>query len=165
MIYDAAWESPPHSLFRHGNWANRIRAWTLAVINGYRRRPWLLDVPITGFPATPNVLNWLEAFLQSISASGLSTHQCLQCALLLDGYARSIVRLSRDVSSNPRTQKQSKAVDTFLLPRLHERNCPILASIIGGQPVFKESPVDDVEFGLNRILDGINCLVAAKNTC
>ena len=165
LIYDAGWGSPPESLFGAGNWANGIRAWTLAVIDGYRRRSWLLDVPITGFPATPNVLNWLEAFLRTISDSGLSVHNCLQCALLLDGYARSVVRLSRDVSLRPRTQKQSKAVDTFLVPLLQQRNYTILASIIGGQPVFKESPVDDVQFGLDRILDGINCLVALREVC
>jgi hypothetical protein len=32
----------------------------------------------------------------------------------------------------------------------------------GGQYAFEESPVDDVEFGLNCILDGIDRLIGAR---
>jgi AcrR family transcriptional regulator len=164
VIYDAAWGAPPKSLFRAGNWRKRVREWTLAVIQGYRKRSWLLDVPIIGSPATPCVLKWLEALLKSMSDSELEAHECLQCALLLDGYARSIVRLSRDVATGGQTREQSDAVSAFLLPLLRQRQYPTVASIMrGGQYGFKESPVDDVEFGLNCILDGIDHLVRTRN--
>jgi AcrR family transcriptional regulator len=163
VIYDVAWGSPPRSLIRTGSWRKRVRAWTLAVIQGYRERSWLLDVPITGSPATPHVLMWLEELLQSMSRSGLNPRDCLRCALLLDGYARSVVRLSRDVDAGAQTQKQSDAVNAFLLPLIQQRRYPTLASIMpGGQYAFEESPVDDVEFGLNRILDGIDRLIADR---
>jgi hypothetical protein len=32
----------------------------------------------------------------------------------------------------------------------------------GGQYAFEESPVDDVEFGLNCILDGIDRLIGVR---
>jgi len=163
VIYDAAWGSPPRSLFRTGSWRKRARAWTLAVIRGYRHRSWLLDVPITGAPATPHVLMWLEALLQSMSRSKLNAHDCLRCALLLDGYARSVVRLSRDVDAGAQSRKQSDAVNAFLLPRIQQGRYPTLASIMtGGQYASEESPVDDVEFGLNCILDGIDRLIGAR---
>lgn len=163
LIYDAAWGSPPDSLFRSGNWRKRATAWTLAITQGYRNRPWLLDVSIPGPPATPRVLKWLEALLQAMSHSGLSPHNCLRCALLLDGFARSVVRLSRDVNASAQTKKQSHAVNMFLVPLLQKRQYPILASIMaGGQYAFEESPVDDVEFGLNRILDGIDRMIADR---
>jgi hypothetical protein len=39
----------------------------------------------------------------------------------------------------------------------------MLASIMtGGQYAFEESAVDDVQFGLNRILDGIDRLIADR---
>lgn len=163
LIYDVAWGSPPRSLFQPGNWRKRARGWTLAVIQGYRDRSWLLDVPITGSPATPHVLKWLEALLQAMSRCGLSAHNCLRCALLLDGYARSVVRLSRDVDTGGRTQKQLDAINTFVVPLLLQRQYPILSSIMtGAQYTFDESPVDDVEFGLDCILDGIDRLVTGR---
>jgi len=163
LIYDAAWGSPPRSLFRPGSWRKRARGWTLAVIQGYRGRSWLLDVPITGSPATPHVLKWLEALLQAMSRCGLSAQNCLRCALLLDGYARSVVRLSRDVDAGGRTQKQSEAVNAFLMPLLQRQQYPILSSIMtGAQDTIDESPIDDVEFGLDCILDGIGRLVAGR---
>jgi len=163
VIYDAAWGSPPKYLSRAGTWRKRVRAWTLAVIQGYRNRPWLLDVPIVGSPATPNVLKWLEALLRSMSGSDLDAADCLRCALLLDGYARSVVRLSRDVDAGGQTQKQADEVNAFLLSLLRRRQYPTLASIMsGGQYGFKESPVADVEFGLNCILDGIDRLIGRR---
>jgi AcrR family transcriptional regulator len=163
VIYDAALGSPPRSLIRTGRWRKRVKAWTLAVIQGYRKRPWLLDVPITGSPATPHVLTWLEELLESMSKSGLNPRDCLRCALLLDGYARSVVKLSRDVSAGDQTRKQSDAVNTFLLSVIQQRRYPILASIMyDGQYASGESRVDDVEFGLNRILDGIGCFIANR---
>jgi hypothetical protein len=82
---------------------------------------------------------------------------------LLDGYARSVVRLSRDVDTGSRTQKQSDAINTFVVPLLLQRQYPILSSIMtGAQYTFDESPVDDVEFGLDCIFDGIDRLVTGR---
>ncbi len=165
LIYDVALGSPPKSLSRSGNWRKRARAWTLAVIRGYREHLWLLDVPIAGPPSTPHVLEWLEALLQAMSDCGLSGQDCLRCALLLDGYARSVVRLWGDVSAGGQTQKQWAAAKAFIAPLLHKRHYPILASIIASErSAIEEPPVDDVEFGLNRILDGIDSLIAARKT-
>ena len=106
---------------------------------------------------------WLEELLESMSKSGLNPRDCLRCALLLDGYARSVVKLSRDVSAGDQTRKQSDAVNTFLLSVIQQRRYPILASIMyHGQYASRESRVDDVEFGLNRILDGIGCFIANR---
>ena len=163
VVYDAAWGSPPKSLFRTGGWRKKVRAWTLAVVQGYRTHSWLLDVPIAGSPATPNVLKWLEALLRSLSRSGLDADDCLRCALLLDGYARSIIRLSRDVAAGGQTQKQADAINAFLLPLVEQRQYSSLSSImINAQHALKESPLDDVEFGLKCILDGIGRLIESR---
>ncbi len=47
----------------------------------------------------------------------------------------------------------------FLYPLLAERGYPLLAAMLAGGE-YADSPVEpDVEFGLNRILDGIERLV------
>jgi AcrR family transcriptional regulator len=168
LSYDAAWGEPPKSPLRGRNWRNGARAWARALIGGYLARPWLLDVPIRGAPATPNVLRWLEAFLHSMANSGLSIPDRLRCAQLLDGYARSIARLSRDLGSRDTPQLTSAPVVGFLLPRLQAQGFQLLASLLSGgyyATAFDDDDVDveeDVEFGLERILDGIDVLITRK---
>jgi AcrR family transcriptional regulator len=168
LSYDAAWGEPPKSSSGGRSWRNGARAWAHALIGGYLARPWLLDVPIRGAPATPNVLRWLEAFLHSMANSKLSVPDRLRCAQLLDGYARSIVRLSRDLGSRDTPQMTSASVVEFLLPRLQAHGFPILATLLSGgyyATAFDDDDVDveqDVEFGLARILDGIEVLVTIK---
>jgi hypothetical protein len=49
------------------------------------------------------------------------------------------------------------------MPLLPQQQYPILSSIMtGAQDTFDESPIDDVEFGLDCILDGIDRLVAGR---
>ena len=163
LIHDAAWGVPPKFRLSGKGWRKETRTWALAVIHGYRRHPWLLDVPITGPPSTPNVLRWLEALLEIISCSGLNAKDCLQFALLLDGYAHSVARLSRDISAGGQTRKQWTAVNAFLLPLLRQRNYPILASILTPSQYASEgSTIDYAEFGLDRILDSLDQLIASQ---
>jgi len=162
LAYDAAWGQPPNGSLRTGSWRKKTKAWTVAVIEGYRKRPWLLDVPTRAAPMTPNVLRWLEVLLKAMADSGLSAQDRLQCALLLDGYARSAARLSRDLASEvPRAGQE--AVIEFLLPLLRQHDYPILAALIANQLILEGgSPADDIVFGLERILDGIGVLIAKK---
>jgi hypothetical protein len=53
---------------------------------------------------------------------------------------------------------QSAAVTEFLLPRLQD-GFPILASMLA-QEQYEDGLDDDVDFGLHRILDGIEQLVS-----
>lgn len=95
----------------------------------YRAHPWLLDVPIRGAPVTSHLLAWLESLLRGLVATGLGTRDNLGCEVLLDGYARSIASLTRDISVSAAQPVQSAAVTEFLLPRLQD-GFPILASML-----------------------------------
>jgi AcrR family transcriptional regulator len=165
LLYDAGWGPPPKAPIRARTWRKGASAWAHAVIDGYRTRPWLLDVPIRSAPMTPYVLHWLEVFLQAMAASGLSAWDGVRCAQLLDGYARSIARLARDLSSSDGRSMPSTAGAGFLSRMLQERGLPILASTISIMTSGHHEAGaldDDVEFGLNRILDGIEVLVRTE---
>jgi len=85
--------------------------------------------------------------------------------LLLDGYARSIARLARDLRSNARRSVPSTAVPGFLFRMLQGRGFLMLASTIpimtsgGSEPGALD---DDIAFGLRRILDGIEMRVRSE---
>jgi hypothetical protein len=74
-------------------------------------------------------------------------------------------RLARDLSSSDGRSVPSTAGTGFLSYMLQERGLPILASTISIMTSGHHEAGaldDDVEFGLNRILDGIEVLVRTE---
>lgn len=130
-----------------------------AQVKLYDERPWLLDVPIRGAPVTPNLLRWVEAMLAALAGTGLSQHDNLGCLMLLDGYARNYASLARQLGSSDNTPVQAEQVGRFLVPRLIDGNYPILTAMYTNQE-YEDGLDDDLEFGLARILDGIEVLIA-----
>jgi len=65
LLNDAGWGPPPEAALRARTWRKGAMAWAHAVSDGYRNRPWLLDIPIRSAPMTPYVLHWLEVFLEA----------------------------------------------------------------------------------------------------
>ncbi|MFD3404156.1 TetR/AcrR family transcriptional regulator [Kribbella sp. NPDC058693] len=142
-------------------WRPAAIAWVDAQVKLYDDRPWLLDVPIRGAPVTPNLLRWVEAMLQALAETGLSQHDNLGCLMLLDGYARNYANLARQLGSSDNTPVQAEQVGRFLVPRLIDGNYPILTSMYTNQE-YEDGLDDDLEFGLARILDGIEVLIAKQ---
>jgi AcrR family transcriptional regulator len=157
LVVDAGAGAPPAEL--PGTWRAGAAEWVRALIARYRAHPWLVDLPVRGAPVTPNLLAWLESLLGVLRATGLPAGDQLSCATLLDGYARSVAGLARDLAASDRTPVQSPEVVGFLYPLLAERGYPLVAGMLAGGE-YVDSPADpDIEFGLNRILDGIDRLV------
>jgi AcrR family transcriptional regulator len=161
LVRDAGWGAPPDSIRRAPIWREAAIAWTRAAIDHYRVRPWLLEVPVPGAPMTPNLLRWLEALLASMHDTGMSSKDRLGCALLLDGYAYSTASIITKVQAAATPSVQSAAVLDFLLPRLRTQGFPVLAAMLssGAYDDTDTPTTDDVEFGLHRILDGIEALI------
>ena len=55
----------------------------------YRRNPWVLRIPISGPPVTPNTMAWLERGLGACGDTGLKEGEKLSVILLLTGFVRS----------------------------------------------------------------------------
>lgn len=157
LLFDAGAGPPPATL--PDDWREGAAAWALALIDRYRSRPWLVDLPIRGVPVTPNLLGWLESLLGPLSRTGLPPGDQLSCATLLDSYARSIAALANDLATSDSAPVQSAEVFGFLLPRLAESGYPLIATMLT-EGVYADDPGGpDVEFGLTRILDGIERLI------
>ena len=159
LLLDAGSGPPPDEL--PAEWREGAAAWTRALFDRYRARPWLLDIPVRGAPVTPNLLRWLERLLTVLSGSGLAEGEWLSSAILLDGYARTTAMLARDLDGGSTTPVQSAEVTGFLYPLLSERGFPILASMLAAQQYADSSPDPDIDYGLARILDGLAVRVDA----
>ncbi|MFD7160328.1 TetR/AcrR family transcriptional regulator [Kribbella sp. NPDC059898] len=160
LLADAAWGPAPD--LDAGNWRAGAAGWTRAMVDRCDIHPWLSDLPIRGAPMTPNLLGWAEAILRVLTGAGLSPTESLSCALLLDGYARRTAAARRDVRDSTTTAVEPTAVARFLEPRLQELGYSILAGLMAGDQYTDEVHDDDVAFGLQRILDGIDVLIVRK---
>ncbi|WUI04015.1 TetR/AcrR family transcriptional regulator [Spirillospora sp. NBC_00431] len=162
LVAEAAWGPAPDLASGTGNWRDAANVWTRAMIDRCDVHPWLCDLPVRGAPVTPNLLDWTEAILKVLTGAGLTPTEALRCAFVLDGYARQIGGMRRDLRYSTATPTQSDTVTRFLLPRLHERGHSVLASMMDDNDYTDDILDDDVTFGLDRILDGIGVLVTAK---
>lgn len=162
LLAEAGWGPPPPQLAQAQPWRPACTGWVHAVGERYRAHPWLLDMPVRGAPATPNLLGWLEVLLNSLADTGLGNHDMLGCAILLEGYARSMASLTRNINESTAAPVQSAAVAAFLQPRLNDRFPQVAAIMLAGDYQDEEEPTElkeDVEFGLTRILDGIAAMI------
>ncbi|HET6985650.1 MAG TPA: TetR/AcrR family transcriptional regulator [Kribbella sp.] len=155
LVHDKAVGLPPTL---PSGWRPAATAWVKAQVDLYAVRPWLLEVPIRGAPVTPNVMRWMEAMLQALAGTGLSQHDNLGCLMLLDGYARNYGSLVRQLGDVDNTPVQAEQVGRFLVPRLMEGGYPMLTALYTNQE-YEDGLDDDLEFGLTRILDGIQVLM------
>ncbi|WP_405913660.1 TetR/AcrR family transcriptional regulator [Streptomyces sp. NBC_00963] len=162
LAAEAAWGPAPDLETGTDQWRAAAARWTRAMIERCDTHPWLPDLPIRGAPATPNLLRWTEVLLEALTGAGLSSAESLGCALLLDGYARRIASARRDVRDSSAAPVQSAAVTRFLQPLLHEHGYPILASMMTHNEYDDAIGDDEVDFGLTRILDGIEVLIARR---
>jgi AcrR family transcriptional regulator len=155
LVYDKALGLPPQL---PAGWREAAITWVQAEVKLFEDRPWLLDVPIRGAPITPNALRWTEAMLAALAGTGLSQHDNLGCLLLIDGYARSYAGLARQLNASKDLPVQAEQVGAFLVPRLIEGDYPMVTSLYLEQE-YDDELDDDLEFGLARILDGIQVLI------
>jgi AcrR family transcriptional regulator len=163
LLADTAW-GPPPVLSSAKSWRDAATGWIHALLKRYELHPWLLDLPVKGAPTTPNLLRWMEVIMDSMSASQLDNSDILGCVLLLDGYGRNMAGLIRDLRNSETPAVESAAVAGFLQPLLEEHGFTIMAEMMSGGQYTDEDGLsdDDVEFGLTRILDGIEALIAER---
>ncbi|WP_026414506.1 TetR/AcrR family transcriptional regulator [Actinomadura oligospora] len=159
LVAETGWGPAPDLVSGADRWRTAATTWTQAVIDRCDVHPWLVDLPVRGAPMTPNLLRWTEVILESFTGAGLSPKEAIQCALLLDIYARRIAAMRRDLKRSGADSMKSTAVQDFLLPLLHEHGYPIVAALMVGNDYSDDIDDTDVTFGLTRILDGIDGLL------
>lgn len=161
LVAEASWGPPPEPL--PDDWRAAVTAWARALLERCHRHPWLIELPVRGGPTTPNMLRWLEVFLAGMADTGLNISDKLGCASLVDGWVRSTAALLRDVHAG--SPERTQALSEFLQPRLQDRGYPRVAAVFAGENYGEDGMQEsDVEFGLERILDGIEVLIARRTS-
>lgn len=154
LMVDHAGGAPP--AIEPADWRDGLTQWAHAYLRLLQAHPWILRVRISGPPATPNQLRWLESGLRL--AAGFDLGDRMGLLLLLSGYVRSWATLNADIeAANADPEAMMVDYGGLLAQFVTEAEFPVLSQVIaaGFFTYDPDEPPDaDFVFGLDRILDG-----------
>ncbi|MDO0934046.1 TetR/AcrR family transcriptional regulator [Streptomyces sp. DG2A-72] len=147
-----------------GDWRSALEALGRATLDLYRRHPWLLQVnqarPILG----PSALDGMEKVLTLIRPMGLTDPELVSAIIMIDGY---VVGAARTQLYQQEAERRTGLTDAEFwqaqVPTLEKvlasGRYPVMASL--SEDTFGPD-FDHFEFGLQRILDGLEVFVARR---
>ncbi|MBQ1089067.1 TetR/AcrR family transcriptional regulator [Streptomyces sp. B93] len=148
-----------------GDWRSALAALGRATLALYRRHPWLLKVnqsrPILG----PSALDGMEKMLSRIKPMGLTDPELVSAIIMIDAYVVGAARTQVYAEEAERTTGLTTA-------EFFEAQWPVLEKVMstGRYPLLAGldentwgPDFDHFEFGLQRILDGLEVLVRRRH--
>ncbi|HEX3874005.1 MAG TPA: TetR/AcrR family transcriptional regulator [Solirubrobacteraceae bacterium] len=168
LMIDAASGPPPEQLSAADGWRGGLAGWAKAYMAVLRRHPWALRIPISGPPVTPNQLAWLEAGLAAMHGTGLEPGEKLSVMLLLSGYVRNDATIGADIQAASAKHAPPAGALMVSWRRVIERladpgDFPELHAVArSGVLDQDDDPDEEFHFGLDRVLDGVDALVRAR---
>jgi AcrR family transcriptional regulator len=141
-----------------GDRRTALREWARALLDGYIRHPWTLSATVGPRLIGPNELTWLESALTVLAGTPLTGAERLDAIVVLVGHARMLAeqatsRLSESELSGAMAAVIAERGDRF--PELSAAMADTAAA--GGQD-------QAFDFGLDRILDGLESLILSRRT-
>ncbi|WP_144122298.1 TetR/AcrR family transcriptional regulator [Catellatospora sichuanensis] len=167
LMMDAAIGDPP-AIDPDAGWRAALTAWAWACREVYLAQPWTLRVPISGPPATPHQLAWMDAGLAALADTSLREEEKLSIILLLSMYVRNEAMVAADMQAAVQAVDTSldEAIATYgkLLKLLVDpARFPALGRVIAAGVLDRaDEPHEEFVFGLERILDGVGLLIAQR---
>ncbi|WP_337002983.1 MULTISPECIES: TetR/AcrR family transcriptional regulator [unclassified Microbacterium] len=163
LMQEEATGLPPASHLEVEGWRARLLALYQEQVVMYLRHPWMLSLPITGSPITPNSSAWLDAGLATLEDTPLTAEERMAVALAVTGHARwcGIVQAGYTEQSRGTglTPDEVAAREAALFDRvITAEEFPALRRAIDDE-VFL-SAADPFRFAVERTLDGIAAYIA-----
>ncbi|MGW0711907.1 TetR/AcrR family transcriptional regulator [Streptomyces sp. NPDC002643] len=147
-----------------GDWRSALEALGRATLALYRRHPWLLQVnqsrPILG----PSAIDGMEKMLSRIKSMGLADPELVSAIVMVDGY---VVGAARTQLYQEEAERRTGLTDA----EFWQAHVPIMEKVMasGRYPLLAAlsedafgPDFDHFEFGLQRILDGLEVLVERR---
>ncbi|MEO7235055.1 MAG: TetR/AcrR family transcriptional regulator [Lapillicoccus sp.] len=161
VMLDVAYGPPDRSLVASGPWRERLSRWAYALVDALLQHPWISMVPMAGPPLSPNILGWTDAGAQAYEGAELTAQQKMSSLLVVDGYVRSHVRMSLTMGFAEPDPQEPNLYATYLPTLLDPDRFPALLAT--SPAILDDDPEgdffrDELRFGLDLILDGIESL-------
>ncbi len=161
LMIDTAVGTPPDLGAVPGGWRPRLREWAHQTAAVFQRHPWFLATA-TQRTMGPNQLGWLECAVAALAESGLTGEPLVESVLLVNGHVRSTAPfLAPGGAQEAGTAQWAEALVGLM--RTHRDRFPALNRAIDAGafgPPAAGQPDGALDFGLDRIFDGIETLIS-----
>lgn len=163
LMQEEATGLPPEEHRQEEGWRAKLRALFDAQTRLYLAHPWLLSIPITGSPITPNSSAWLDAALTSLEATPLDATDRVAVALAVTGSARwygiVIAGYAEQARSTGMSPDQITVHEAELFDRvITAEEFPALRGAIEAGVFLSDD--DPFHFGIERVFDGVEAYIA-----
>jgi AcrR family transcriptional regulator len=168
LMMDAAFDRAPAARRAGEAWRPALTRWARAHLAVLRRHPWIVRIPVSGPPITPHQVVWFERALRCLTGTGLSEPEKLSTLLLVNGFVRNEALLASDLlravaASGATIEAATASYGRMLASLIDGRRFPALSATMASGVFDQTGDVDeDFDFGLARILDGIEGLVRER---
>lgn len=155
LMMDKALGSPPA---KSSNWRKALAQWAKAEHARLFAHPWLLESVMSRTSLGPNWVAWLNAALEGLSSCPLTARQKVAVVFAIDGHVRASVQVETGVGAS--TEFAASFANVLKLAQENERYSALAEVAAAGgfdKPGRKEK--SSFEFGLERLLDGIETLM------
>ncbi|MFG2879292.1 TetR/AcrR family transcriptional regulator [Streptomyces sp. NPDC048337] len=169
LMSDAGVGAPPASSCGEGaDWRELLSEWAYAQRAVLMANPWILRIPITAPPATPNQLAWMERGLAALADTGLEESEKLSTIILIGGLVRNEATMAADMmdaivkSGVSPDQVVGQYVRTLRLLTAPDSHPAVTRLLESSAFTGSDEPDFQFRFGLGRLLDGLAELISGR---
>ena len=146
------------------NWRSVLEALGREGLAVYQRHPWLLKVNLSRPVLGPSAIDGMEKVISCIKPMGLSDPELISVVIMIDSYVTGAARSQLYTQEAERrtglTDAEFWAAQAPILEKvMTSGRYPVMASL--SEDAFG-SDFDHFDFGLQRILDGLETLVERR---
>ncbi|WP_433659017.1 TetR/AcrR family transcriptional regulator [Nocardia sp. CA-128927] len=171
LMLEAALGVPPDNAAANPDspeepWRGALRLWTETIFARFNAHPWATELT-TGVRALgPNEMGWMESVLVALADTGLNGSERLDTIVLLTGHARSLAQQLKSVPGDDPTVQFNEQF-TEMMTAAGDRYPAVRAAFAeeaaaAGGPPSSGGPNDALNFGIDRVLDGLAVLIARR---
>jgi AcrR family transcriptional regulator len=161
LMIDGAFEEVPRCGAH--DWRNELTKWASAELALFRKRPWLLQMVLQRVAIGPNWTAWLNAALAALSPTSLRSSELFAAITLVDAHVRAAAQIFVGApgawAENFNYVLRRASQDPRFAALAH-----VVAESADDSDENIESEIQDqFEFGLERVLDGIETLLRGRD--
>jgi len=141
-----------------GEWRPQLTAWADEFWRVVLRHPWLLAAMVGRRPLGPNELAWTDHAVAALDGTGLDGGERLDTVFTVAGHVRNTAQqlVTADGTRREGGEAEFERALSGLLAEHRERYPALVAA------TAESTPDQALAFGLDRILDGVEWLIARR---
>jgi AcrR family transcriptional regulator len=162
LMIDAAFSNPPTGGV--GDWRRDLKSWARAELAMLQARPWMIETVLKRVAIGPNWVAWLDAAFAALTRTPLRTSEKFAAIVLIDGHVRAAAQIAFGAVGEWQENFSQVLASAVSDPRYPALGRALQDAAQEPQRSDSEQMAEQFEFGLERILDGIQSFIDTAQT-